>query len=145
MYGQLPEDDIERQFLSSKNHRSNTPLLLQISGVETSGSPYSAKEARNFLHEGDDEKLKWRSYPLSHSSNPISLVDISKQKISSSYFSIFLLICQGILPLRMGKRLFTELYNPHMFARQFGYDQVVPDLSLSCTRIETSLRMMYYY
>ncbi|ONK63653.1 uncharacterized protein A4U43_C07F17490 [Asparagus officinalis] len=48
LYDRLPEDDIERQFLSS-NHRSDTPLMLQISGVETSGSPYSAKEARNFF------------------------------------------------------------------------------------------------
>ncbi|ONK63302.1 uncharacterized protein A4U43_C07F13570 [Asparagus officinalis] len=37
----------------SSNHRSDAPLLLQISGIEILESPYSAKEARKFLHEVD--------------------------------------------------------------------------------------------
>jgi hypothetical protein len=38
----------------------------------------------------------------------------------------FISIRFGWLPLRLGERIVLEAYNPHRFAHQFGFDQVVP-------------------
>ncbi|OAY77718.1 hypothetical protein ACMD2_26782, partial [Ananas comosus] len=36
---------------------------------------------------------------------------------------------QSVLPLRLGNKLHTQPYNPHRFARQFGFDQSFPEIT----------------
>lgn len=52
----------------------------------------------------------------------------------------FISIRFGWLPLRLGERIVLEACNPHRFAHQFGFDQVVPSSEHPSSSLQSDMK-----
>jgi len=86
---------------------------------------------RHMPIENDKEVKDWR------------LVPGKSPSIDLSDFEFLISIRQSWLPLRMGGRaMILEVYSPHRFAHQFGYDQVIPGPGLARSALYPDLKTL---
>ena len=99
------------------------PSMAYISGV--GASTFNLKRARNVLRK--EEYLKWRPFTCADFKNEGWFEDHkdpnNDNRLGTTQAEYFIALCQSVIPLRLGNDLHAQQYNPHRFARQFGYDQ----------------------
>ncbi|XP_020081659.1 uncharacterized protein LOC109705334 [Ananas comosus] len=98
--------------------------------MDAAASPFNAKRAR--IHLRSSSHFVWRPLPYSYSFvNDGWLYDAKlttgECKYPKEVYEYIISIRQSVLPLRLGNKLHTQPYNPHRFARQFGFDQSFPE------------------
>ncbi|XP_020081335.1 uncharacterized protein LOC109704984 [Ananas comosus] len=126
------EQTYSRKVISDniKNIASLRSPPQMIFFMDAAASPFNAKRAR--IHLRSSAHFVWRPLPYSYSFvNDGWLYDAKlapgECKYPREVYEYIISIRQSVLPLRLGNKLHTQPYNPHRFARQFGFDQSFPE------------------
>nr|CAD1844070.1 unnamed protein product [Ananas comosus var. bracteatus] len=99
-------------------------LTSEITSYNSRRHHQDARKSR--IHLWQQDKFVWRPFPFAPSKEGwvheiVNLVGM--MEFPDNIKEYLMSIRHSIIPLRMGNILHAQPYNPHRFARQFGFDQ----------------------
>nr|CAD1818287.1 unnamed protein product [Ananas comosus var. bracteatus] len=126
--GTCIREKIDQVILKTLKH-TRVPEMLRfkdakITSYNSRKPQHDARRSRVNLWQ--QEKFVWRPFPfaLSREGWVHEIIDLSRMTEFPDNVKEYLMsIRHSVIPLRMGNIFHAQSYNPHRFARQFGFDQ----------------------